>query len=158
MYLSVQRDDFDVGAELARLRESSAGATTAGGAEAGAIACFVGLVRADNLGEEVRALTLEHYPGMTERALAETIEQTQQRFPLIAVRVIHRYGRLNLGEQIVFVGVSAHHRQAAFSACEFIMDDLKTRAPFWKKEETTRGERWVEARDSDTAARARWEA
>ncbi|HEX5125130.1 MAG TPA: molybdopterin synthase catalytic subunit MoaE [Rhodocyclaceae bacterium] len=141
--VSIQTADFDVGAE-------TAGLTGLDGV--GAVASFVGVVR----GTDVLAMTLEHYPGMTERALAEILQQAQQRWSLVAARVIHRVGRLLPGEHIVFVGVASSHRREAFEACEFIMDFLKTRAPFWKKEETSQGARWVEARQSDDAAAARW--
>jgi len=144
MAISVQEADFDVGAELAAL--------SAGDDDAGAVASFVGLVR----GSEVAAMTLEHYPGMTEKALAAIVDEARGRWPLRAVRVIHRIGRLAPGERIVLVAVSSRHRQAAFAACEFIMDYLKTQAPFWKREETPAGSRWVDARDSDDAAARRW--
>lgn len=156
--VSVQQADFDVGAEIAAL--------SAGDDEAGAVASFVGLVRADKLAEPklgaggtaaVQAMTLEYYPGMTEAALAEIVAQAKTRWQLRRVRVIHRVGRLLPGERIVFVGVSSAHRQDAFAACEFIMDYLKTRAPFWKKEETPAGARWVDARESDDVAAARWQ-
>jgi len=146
MSVSVQEADFDVGAELAAL--------TAGDEAAGAVASFVGLVR----GSEVSAMTLEHYPGMTEKALAEIVEQARGRWPLGSVRVVHRIGRLLPGERIVLVAVSSRHRQAAFAACEFIMDYLKTQAPFWKREETAAGSRWVDARESDDEALGRWRA
>ncbi|NLF55353.1 MAG: molybdopterin synthase catalytic subunit MoaE [Thauera phenolivorans] len=149
MSVSVQEADFDVGAEIAAL--------SAGRLEVGGLASFVGLVREANDGSRVSAMSLEHYPGMTERALGEIVEQAKARWPLIGVRVIHRVGRLQVGERIVFVGVASAHRGAAFEACEFIMDYLKTRAPFWKREETPAGGRWVEARDSDDTAASRWE-
>ncbi len=141
----VQTADFDVGTEIAVLSANDDGA--------GALASFVGLVRRDGA---VTAMTLEHYPGMTETALADIVEQAQQRWNLRRVRVIHRIGRLLPGERIVFVGVASAHRHDAFAACEFIMDYLKTRAPFWKKEETPSGARWVEARETDDLAAARW--
>ncbi len=156
--VSVQQADFDVGAEIAAL--------SAGDDEAGAVASFVGLVRADKLAEPgigageaapVQAMTLEYYPGMTEGALGEIVAQAKTRWQLRRVRVIHRVGRLLPGERIVFVGISSAHRHDAFAACEFIMDYLKTRAPFWKKEETPAGARWVDARESDDAAAARWQ-
>ncbi|HRP97527.1 MAG TPA: molybdopterin synthase catalytic subunit MoaE [Rhodocyclaceae bacterium] len=147
MSVSVQQADFDVGAETAAL--------AAGDFEVGAVATFVGLVRRG--GNEVSAMTLEHYPGMTEKALAEIVEQAARRWQLLAVRVIHRFGRLEPGERIVFVGVASAHRGEAFAACEFIMDYLKTRAPFWKREETPRGARWVDARESDDGAASRWD-
>jgi molybdopterin synthase catalytic subunit len=146
--ISVQRADFDAGAELAQLRASSP--------EIGAIASFVGVVSNSNVGSAVQALTLEHYPGMTENSIAAIIEQAQQRWPLLAVRVIHRIGTLDANAQIVFVGTASRHRAEAFAACEFIMDYLKTRAPFWKKEQTPAGARWVDARVTDSEAAARW--
>jgi len=141
---AVQEADFDVGAEIAAL--------SAGDDGAGAVASFVGLVR----GGDIVEMTLEHYPGMTETALAEIVAQARGRWQIRNVRVIHRIGRLLPGEQIVFVGVSSSHRHDAFAACEFIMDYLKTQAPFWKKEETAAGSRWVDARESDDAALSRW--
>lgn len=146
MSVVIQEADFDVGAELAAL--------TADDDDAGAAASFVGLVR----GAEVAAMTLEHYPGMTEKALAAIVDEARGRWPLRRVRVIHRVGRLLPGERIVLVAVSSRHRQAAFAACEFIMDYLKTRAPFWKREETSSGARWVDARESDDTAARRWQA
>lgn len=147
--VSIQHDDFDAALELRRLRECSA--------ETGAVASFVGVVSARNDGDTVRALELEHYPGMTERSIEDIVAQARQRWPLLGARVIHRVGRLDIGSQIVFVGVGSRHRGAAFEACEFIMDFLKTRAPFWKKEFTDTGSRWVDARETDSAAAARWE-
>ena len=147
--VSVQHEDFDVGGEIARLGE--------GRRDVGAVASFVGLVRDANDGSGVRAMTLEHYPGMTERALEEIVEQAKARWSLHAVRVIHRHGRLEPADRIVFVGVASAHRGEAFAACEFIMDYLKTQAPFWKCEETPQGARWVDARESDDSAAARWE-
>ncbi|PIJ48717.1 molybdenum cofactor biosynthesis protein MoaE [Erwinia sp. OLTSP20] len=126
------------------------------GAQDGAIVTFTGKVRNHNLGERVAALMLEHYPGMTERVLVELVEEARQRWPLQRVVLIHRVGQLYPGDDIVLVGVSAAHRSAAFSAAEFLMDVLKTRAPFWKRENTENGERWVEARDSDRQAVQRW--
>lgn len=149
MSVSVQIEDFDVGAEIAAL--------SADRHDIGAVATFTGLVRSDNDGSAVSAMTLEHYPGMTEKALEEIVAEARGRWQVEAVRVIHRYGRLEPGERIVFVGVAGAHRGEAFAACEFIMDYLKTRAPFWKKEETPEGARWVDARDSDDSAAARWE-
>jgi molybdopterin synthase catalytic subunit len=147
--ISIQSADFDAGVEIARLREASA--------ETGAVAMFVGVVSDSNDGSHVDAMELEHYPGMTEKSIATIIEEAQRRWPLLAVRVIHRIGKLAVRDQIVFVGVSSRHRGAAFSACEFIMDFLKTGAPFWKKEQTSAGSRWVDARASDDAATQRWE-
>lgn len=142
--VSVQQADFDVGTEIAAL--------SAGDPEAGAVASFVGLVR----GGAVVAMTLEHYPGMTEQALAEIVTQARGRWQIRRVRVIHRHGRLLPEDRIVFVGVASAHRHDAFAACEFIMDYLKTQAPFWKKEETPAGARWVDARESDDRALERW--
>lgn len=144
MSVSVQGEDFDTGGEIAAL--------SAGRDGVGAIASFVGTVR----GEGVLAMTLEHYPGMTEAALADIERDARQRWPLAEVRIVHRVGRLLAGEQIVFVGVASRHRHAAFEACAFVMDFLKTRAPFWKKEETAQGAHWVDARESDDQAAARW--
>jgi molybdopterin synthase catalytic subunit len=144
MTVSVQEADFDAGAEIAAL--------TAGGTDAGAVATFVGVVR----GDSVKAMTLEHYPAMTEKALNEIVAEARRRWELLGVRVIHRVGRLLPGDRIVLVAVSSSHRQAAFAACEFIMDYLKTQAPFWKREETAAGSRWVDARDSDDEALRRW--
>jgi molybdopterin synthase catalytic subunit len=144
----VQAEDFDTGREL--------DAMTAGRADVGALASFVGLVRAANEGSAVSAMTLEHYPGMTEKALADICEQAMSRWDLIDTLVIHRTGALKPGDRIVLVGVTSAHRGEAFAACEFIMDYLKTRAPFWKREDTPQGARWVEARDSDDAAAGRW--
>ncbi|WP_394144449.1 molybdopterin synthase catalytic subunit MoaE [Vibrio atypicus] len=147
--VSVQVEDFSVGAEYEALAEGSA---------AGAVVTFIGKVRDMNLGDNVTGLSLEHYPGMTEKALAEICDQAEQRWPLLNVRVIHRVGDLDIGDQIVFVGVSSAHRGAAFEACEFVMDYLKTKAPFWKKERTTEATRWVESRDSDAKAAERWKS
>lgn len=146
MEISVREADFDAGAEMAAL--------AAGDDSTGAVASFVGLVRRDG---EVTAMTLEHYPGMTEQALAEIVAAARERWSLRAVSVIHRIGRLLPGDRIVFVGVASSHRRDAFAACEFIMDYLKTRAPFWKKEETPAGGRWVDARETDDLAAARWQ-
>jgi len=152
MSVSVREADFDAGAEITAL--------TAGTAAAGAVASFVGLVRADKVGAggtaAVQAMTLEHYPGMTEKALEDIVAQARGRWQLLGVRVIHRVGRLLPGERIVFVGVASSHRHDAFAACEFIMDYLKTQAPFWKNEETPGGGRWVDARAADDAALDRW--
>ncbi|NLD69990.1 MAG: molybdopterin synthase catalytic subunit MoaE [Limnobacter sp.] len=148
MPIRVQREDFDVGAEIAALR--------AGNRRIGAIASFVGTVRELNEGQGVAAMTLEHYPGMTERALEAICAQARERWDLYDVLVIHRYGPLEPGDQIVLVVVASAHRGEAFAACEFVMDYLKTQAPFWKKERTGQGERWVEARASDDEAASRW--
>lgn len=142
--VSVQEADFDVGAEIAAL--------SSGDADAGAVASFVGLVR----GGDVADMSLEHYPGMTESALAEIVAAAKTRWAVRRARVIHRVGRLLPGDRIVFVGVSSAHRGDAFAASEFIMDYLKTRAPFWKKETTAAGGRWVDARESDDHAADRW--
>jgi molybdopterin synthase catalytic subunit len=144
--VSVRADDFDAGAEIAALSTGDDGT--------GAVASFVGLVRRDG---EVGAMTLEHYPGMTEQALAKIVAQAKDRWQLRRVRVVHRVGRLLPGANIVFVGVASGHRGDAFAACEFIMDYLKTRAPFWKKEETPEGARWVDARETDDRAALRWQ-
>lgn len=124
--------------------------------EDGAVVTFTGKVRNHNLDKNVSALTLEHYPGMTEKALAEIVELARERWELPRVSVIHRVGALYPGDEIVFVGVSAAHRSAAFDAAQFMMDYLKTRAPFWKREATPEGEHWVESRDSDKQAAQRW--
>lgn len=123
----------------------------------GAVVTFTGKVRNHNLGDNVSALTLEHYPGMTEKALEAIVAEAQQRWPVQRVTVIHRIGELFPGDEIVMVGVSGAHRGAAFDSAEFIMDYLKTRAPFWKREATAEGERWVDARDSDKQAAGRWQ-
>jgi molybdopterin synthase catalytic subunit len=148
MTVRVQTEDFDVGIELARLR--------AGNAKIGAVATFVGVVRDLNDGESVAAMTLEHYPGMTERSIEAIIGEAKQRWDLYDVLVIHRVGRLAPTDQIVLVMVTSAHRAEAFAACEFLMDYLKTRAPFWKKEELPGATRWVEARAADDAAAERW--
>ncbi|RPE03794.1 molybdopterin synthase catalytic subunit MoaE [Candidatus Pantoea deserta] len=123
----------------------------------GAVVTFTGKVRNHNLGDSVAALTLEHYPGMTEKALREIVDEARSRWPLQRVSVIHRIGELFPGDEIVFVGVTSAHRSSAFAAAEFIMDYLKTRAPFWKREATEQGDRWVDARDSDQQAAQRWD-
>lgn len=125
--------------------------------EDGAVVTFTGKVRNHNLGDDVAALTLEHYPGMTEKALQEIVDAARERWPLQRITVIHRVGELFPGDEIVLVGVTSAHRGSAFSAAEFIMDYLKTRAPFWKREATEQGDRWVDARDSDHQAAQRWE-
>ncbi|MDH2067296.1 molybdopterin synthase catalytic subunit MoaE [Pantoea sp. GD03673] len=125
--------------------------------EDGAVVTFTGKVRNHNLGDNVAALTLEHYPGMTEKALQEIVDAARERWPLQRVTVIHRVGELFPGDEIVLVGVTSAHRGSAFSAAEFIMDYLKTRAPFWKREATEQGSRWVDARDSDHQAAQRWD-
>ncbi|OJW45988.1 MAG: molybdenum cofactor biosynthesis protein MoaE [Thiobacillus sp. 65-1059] len=148
MKIVVQSEVFDLGAEVEAMRR--------GRTDIGAIASFVGLARDHNAGSGVQAMTLEHYPGMTEKALAALVEEAKSRWTLLDVTLIHRVGRLLPGDPIVLVAVAGQHRGEAFAACEFIMDYLKTRAPFWKKEETPEGERWVDARASDDAAAARW--
>jgi molybdopterin synthase catalytic subunit len=146
--IRVQREDFDVGAELAAL--------TAGNHSVGGLAVFVGLVR-DLAGEAaLGAMTLEHYPGMTEKMLERIEAEANQRWTLEASLIVHRYGRLGPGERIVLVAAASRHRQAAFEACQFLIDWLKTKAPFWKLEETETGPRWVGARTSDDAAAERW--
>jgi len=144
----VQADDFDLGAEVARLR--------AGDPRIGAVVSFVGTVRDMNDGDQVAELELEHYPGMTERSLEDIVEQARARWPLYGALVVHRIGPMKPQEQIVLVAASAAHRGEAFAACEFIMDYLKTDAPFWKKEQTPNGARWVDARSSDDTAKAKW--
>ena len=147
MAIRVQREDFDIGAEVARVQ--------AGRTDIGAIVTFTGTVRGDNAG--VAAITLEHYPGMTEEELARVEAEAAARWPLQASLVVHRIGTLRPGDNIVLVVTASAHRQAAFAAAEFLMDYLKTRAPFWKKELDAAGqERWVEARESDDAAAERW--
>jgi len=148
MPVRVQQQDFDVGAEIAALR--------AGNPRVGAVASFIGTVRDLNEGAGVAAMTLEHYPGMTERALEDICAQARERWDIFDTLVVHRYGELGPGDQIVLVVVTSAHRGEAFAACEFVMDYLKTQAPFWKKERTPQGERWVEARASDDDAAARW--
>ena len=144
----VQAEDFDTGAELDALSR--------GRHDVGGLASFVGLVRDANDGAAIRGMSLEHYPGMTEKALEDICAQAHARWDLVDSVVIHRVGRLVPGDRIVLVGVASAHRGEAFAACEFIMDYLKTRAPFWKREETPEGGRWVEARESDDAAAGRW--
>jgi len=144
----VQAEDFDTGRELESL--------TRGRVDVGALASFVGLVRDANDGHAIAGMTLEHYPGMTEKALEEICREAHARWDLVDTLVIHRVGPLKPGDRIVLVGVSSAHRGEAFAACEFIMDYLKTRAPFWKREDTPQGPRWVEARASDDTAAERW--
>lgn len=146
--VSIQTDDFDLSAEVAALRADDRGV--------GAVASFIGTVRDRNDGASVSDMELEHYPGMTERAIEAMIDEAMVRFDIRAVRVIHRVGLLKPLDQIVFVAVTSAHRGAAFQACEFLMDYLKTQAPFWKKESTPQGARWVDARVADDAALARW--
>ncbi len=148
MPVRIQSQDFDAGAEIARLRE--------GDPKVGAVAAFIGVARDVNDGEAIASLALEHYPGMTEKALEKIVVEARARWRLIDVLIIHRVGELRPTDQIVLVAVTSAHRGDAFAACEFIMDYLKTRAPFWKKESTSQGTRWVEARDSDDQAAGRW--
>ena len=146
--VSIQTQDFDLAAEVAALR--------AGDARVGAVCAFVGTVRDRNDGASVSTLELEHYPGMTEKAIEAMIDAAHARFALYGARVVHRVGPLLPQDQIVLVAVTSAHRGEAFAACEFLMDYLKTQAPFWKKEQTPDGARWVDARVSDDAALARW--
>ena len=148
MTVRIQEVDFDLSREVASLRQARP--------EIGAIAAFIGLVRDVNAGEAVSELTLEHYPAMTQKALEAIVAEAKQRWQLDDALVIHRIGRLLPTDQIVLVAVASSHRGAAFQACEFIMDFLKTQAPFWKKEQTPAGAHWVEARDSDALSAARW--
>lgn len=149
MTVRVQEQDFDVGEEITRLRLQYP--------QAGAVVSFTGQVRDLNDGDAVSSLTLEHYPGMTEKSLAAIIEQARQRWPILDAVVIHRIGTLQPQAQIVLVVVASAHRGDAFAACEFIMDYLKTEAPFWKKEATPEGEKWLDSRESDQSARERWQ-
>ena len=149
MSARVQTEDFDVSAELSIMRK--------GRADIGAVACFVGFVRDVNNGDTVLNMSLEHYPGMTEKSLDSIIEQAKQRWSIQEALIVHRVGDLKPADQIVLVAVAAEHRQQAFAACEFMMDYLKTEAPFWKKEQTPSGARWVDARDTDDVAKARWQ-
>jgi molybdopterin synthase catalytic subunit len=146
--VTIQQADFELGAELAALR--------AGDAQVGAVVAFVGTVRDRSDGARVEAMELEHYPGMTERAIEAMIDEARRRFDIRGVRVVHRVGALAPRDQIVLVAVTSAHRHDAFQACEFLMDYLKTQAPFWKKETTPDGARWVDARVADDAALARW--
>ncbi len=148
MKILVDEKDFDAGAEIAALRT--------GNPHIGGVASFVGLVRDSNAGSDVASMTLEHYPAMTQRAVGAIVAEAEQRWALLGVTVIHRVGELHPGDQIVLVAVAASHRADAFAACEFIMDYLKTQAPFWKKEQTPEGPRWVEQRATDEQAAARW--
>lgn len=149
IFIAVQAEDFDVSEEYAELRKDNR--------SDGAVVFFSGLVREMNQGDSVSGMALEHYPGMTEKALRQIVDEAAARWPLNRVRLIHRIGTLRVSDQIVFVGVSAAHREAAFAACHFIMDFLKNRAPFWKKEVTASGERWVEALSKDKKALDKWQ-
>jgi len=148
MKIAIQQEDFDVADEVRRLRDENQ--------NTGAVVTFSGLVRETDDERKVQSLTLEHYPGMTETSLEKIIQEAEERWPIQDVTIIHRIGELQAGEQIVFVAVAGLHRKAAFAACEFIMDFLKTRAPFWKKCRDEQGETWVEAKDSDLEASKRW--
>jgi len=150
MTVRVQREDFDVGAELAALSDDNH--------SIGGLCNFVGLVRDMNDGDDISTLTLEHYPGMTEKMLVEIEAEANRRWPLQSTLIIHRYGRMEPGERIVLVAATSPHRDAAFEACRFLIDWLKTRAPFWKAEDTDTGEKWVDARESDNVAAKRWGA
>ena len=144
MSVRIQREDFDVGAEIARLSQ--------GRTDIGAVATFTGICRGDG----IAAMTLEHYPGMAEAEIERNVAEAGKRWPLLGVTVIHRYGRMVPGDNIVLVVAASAHREAAFAAAEFLMDYLKMNAPFWKKEERAESDNWVEARQSDAAAAARW--
>jgi molybdopterin synthase catalytic subunit len=146
--VSIQTQDFDVSQELAALRK--------GDARVGAVCSFLGTVRERNDGSSVASMELEHYPGMTEKSISAMMDEAKKRFDIFAARVIHRVGLLHPEDQIVFVAVTSAHRGESFKACEFLMDYLKTQAPFWKKEVTPDGARWVDARVSDDQALARW--
>ena len=148
MPVRVQTGDFDIGAEIAAMRR--------GNPKVGAVASFIGVVRDLNEGDSVAEMTLEHYPGMTEKALEKIVAEARSRWDFYDALVVHRVGILKPGDQIVLVVVTGAHRGEAFEACEFLMDYLKTRAPFWKKEATPEGSRWVDARESDDAAADRW--
>ena len=145
--IRVQEDDFDVSTEITRLSD--------GNHDIGAVCTFLGLVR-DLTGENIKTMTLDHYPGMTEKELSKIEAKARARWPLTDCMIIHRYGSLAPGDRIVMVATASPHRQAAFESCEFLMDYLKTRAPFWKKEDSGDGEKWVEARASDDIAADRW--
>lgn len=148
--ISVQAEPFDIQAEQVAL--------WSGRPQVGAVVTFIGLMRDINEDERVTAMTLEHYPGMTEKALAAIATEAAARWDLDTIRILHRVGVLRPQDPIVFVGVSSRHRGEAFRACEFLIDSLKTRAPFWKKEETSTGARWVDARSTDETAARRWHA
>jgi len=146
--IRVQTEDFSQDQILQSMRTCSK--------SIGAVCCFTGLMRDVNDGHGIQTMTLEHYPGMTEKSIATIVDEAASRWPMTAATVIHRVGTLLPSDQIVLVAVASSHRHAAFAACEFIMDFLKTRAPFWKKENTSTGERWVDARSSDDDAAGRW--
>ncbi len=148
MRVSIQAEDFDVADEIAALRAEDSGV--------GAVCSFIGTVRDRNDGDAVRSMELEHYPGMTEKAIEAMVDEALRRFDIRGVKVIHRIGLLQPKDQIVLVAVTSAHRGQSFQACEFLMDYLKTQAPFWKKESSPQGERWVDARVADDAALARW--
>lgn len=148
MKILIQLEDFDAGAEMRAISRANP--------KVGAVAAFVGLVRDVNEGAPIAAMTLEHYPGMTDKALAGIVEEATRRWQVLECTLIHRYGELKPTDQIVLVVVASDHRSDAFAACQFIMDYLKTQAPFWKKETTAEGARWVEARASDDAAAEKW--
>lgn len=148
MTVRVQTEDFDAGFEISQLRKARK--------DIGAVVSFIGLVRDLNDGDTVSQLTLEHYPGMTEKSLASIINQAKARWNIMDALIVHRVGALQPGDQIVLVVTGGAHRGEVFAACEFIMDYLKTEAPFWKKEATRQGEHWVEAKSSDDVARERW--
>ena len=150
MTVRIQHEDFHIGAEIAAMRR--------GNPAIGAIASFVGVVRDVNEGDAVSAMTLEHYPGMTEKSIGDIVAQARERWKVLDALVVHRVGVLKPTDQIVLVIVASAHRGDAFAACEFIMDFLKTRAPFWKKEQTREGARWVDARITDDLAAERWQA
>ena len=148
MAVRVQAEDFDVGAEIAALRRTSAGS--------GAVVKFTGIVREFSSGQRLKAMTLEHYPAMTARTLEAVEREARERWPLDASLIVHRYGRLEPGDNIVLVITASPHRQAAFEAAEFLVDWLKTKAPFWKREESAGGGHWVEAKTTDDSAADRW--
>jgi molybdopterin synthase catalytic subunit len=147
--VSLQREDFDVAVETAALSR--------GRTDIGAIVTFAGICRGAESGEPIAALTLEHYPGMAEAEIVRHVEEAKRRWPLLGVTVIHRYGRIAPGENIVLVLTASSHREAAFAAAEFLMDYLKTKAPFWKQVERASGKTWIEAREADDIAAARWQ-
>jgi molybdopterin synthase catalytic subunit len=146
--IRIQESDFDVGQEIAKL--------TAGRVDVGAVVSFIGICRGSENGEPIAALTLEHYPGMAESEIRRHADEAMSRWPLTGLTAVHRVGRITPGENIVLVLAASQHRQAAFQAAEFLMDYLKANAPFWKREESRKGTSWIEARDHDDAAAARW--